>query len=471
MKDKIKQSIKWILIGRQAQFAIALLFQFLIMRILSPEVFGIYALAESSLGFIALFVSFGFPQCIIQFQKTENIEKNVLGITVLQGLAYAALTLPGVFVVRGIYGGQIARIYLLLIAAHILTFFTMVFQFVIERDLEFKKAEIVISVSRLAGVLTIFGIALAGGGVYSLVAGFYARVLLETAIFFKCSRWKYGIGWDRKVLMVVISYGSKRFLAQACGTMRKSLDKLLLGLMVPVAFVGAYERGQVIISTAVGLVSQVDARFAFSLINRIKDDARRLNSLINKGIFLNVVLAAAFALAALFFLQDLVILILGEQWEETARLLPYFSIYLVVIVPAVFIQQVFFATKNPLCIVWGRLLSIATFVLITLGIGRLGASGEYSVIISLMAINLGFSSLIEVGYLVAILLRLKQLQPVSFMKPLLLAGLSGLGGWCLLLFIDLPSLAVLIIVGLVYGGLLWKFCRPDLLWLKQYWQS
>lgn len=470
MKAKIKQSIAWLLIGRQAQFAISIGFHLLIMRILNPEVFGVYALAGSSLGFIAMFVSFGFAECIIQFQDLKNIERNVLGITIIQAGAYAGLVIPGVYLVNRIYGGEIARIYLLLIAAHILTFFTLAFRFILERNLDFKTTEIVHFIANSAGILATLILALAGAGVYSLVAGYYVKGLLETAIIFKCCRWNYGIGWDREVLRVVLIYGSKKYLVRVSGTMMLYLDKLMLGLMVPVAYVGAYERALVIISSAVGLVSQVDARFAFSLINRIKTDTRRLTSLINKGIFFSSVLGVFFALAAIFYLRELIDLVLGEQWAETARLLPAFSLYLIGIVPAIFIQQVFFAVNDPLQVARGRLLEIVVFVLLSLGIYRL-AAGSGSTPIQLMALNLGFSGLIGAGYLTALLLRLKQLQPASILKPLAPAVPAALGGWLLLFFSGFPSLVVLVGVGMLYSGLLWMFCRAEILWLKRYWRG
>ncbi|MDP8235640.1 MAG: oligosaccharide flippase family protein [Candidatus Erginobacter occultus] len=471
MKAKIKQSVKWLLIGRQAQFALALLFQLLIMRILSPEVFGVYALAEAALGFLAMFVSFDFADCVIQFQKVKDIEKNVLGITVLQAGAYAALTFPGVIVVNRIYGGEIARIYLLMIAAHLLSFFSLVFQLMLERELDFKKTEIVHLVARLASIGTILGLGLAGGGVYSLVAGLYVRIILEAALFFRCCRWSYGIGFDRVVFRTVVIYGSKRFLARACATLMKSLDKLILGLMVPVAFVGAYERGLVIVSSATGLVGKIDNRFAFSLINRIKDDTRRLASLINKGIFINLVLAAGFALFTLFYLPDLLILLLGEQWELTARLVPYLSLFLVGKVPAGFIWQVFYADRDPLQIVRGRLIEIALFILLSAGVHYLVTSGEYSTSVRFQALNLGFSSLMGIGYLTAILLRVKQLRPASLARPLLAAVLASLAGWILGSVVGLPSLINFILAGLIYCWLLWIFSRDDLLWFKRYWQS
>lgn len=471
MKAKIKQSIKWLIIGRQAQFALALLFQLLIMRILTPEVFGVYALAEAALGFLAMFVSFDFSDCVIQFQKVKDIEKNVLGITVLQAGIYAVLTFPGVFVVNRIYGGQIARIYLLMIAAHLLSFFSLVFQLMIERDLDFKKTEIVHLVARLASIGTILGLGLAGAGIYSLVAGLYVQVFLEAALFFRCCRWSYGIGFDREVFRIVMIYGSKRFLARACATLMKSLDKLILGLIVPVAFVGAYERGLAIVSSATGLVGKIDNRLAFSLINRIKDDARRLASLIDKGIFINLVLAAGFALFSLFYLPDLIILLLGEQWVPTARLVPYLSLFLIGKVPAGFIWQVFYADKDPLQIVRGRLIEIALFILISGGVYRLVDSGEYSDLVQLQALNLGFSSLVGVGYLAVILLKVKQLRSDSLVRPLLAAGLSCLAGWIFRLSFGVPALINLIAVGLIYGGMLWIFCRTDLIWFKQYWQS
>lgn len=471
MRTKIKESLKWILISRQFQFVTSIAFQLLIMRILSPRIYGVYALAISALGLVAMFVSFGFAHSIIQFQKVEAIEKNVLGVTVLQTIAYIALTIPGLFIVKNVYGSEVGRVYLVLVFAYALAFLSLVFQFAIERNLDFKKTEIIFSVSKLIGTLATLLLALAGWGVYSLVAGFYVKVLIEAASFFKYSRWNYGIGWESGVVRIVVVYGWKRFLARGCGTMMAHLDKLLLGLMVPVAFVGGYERGLFIISSGLGLVNEIYARFAFSLINRIKDDSRQLLSLINRGTFINLTLAAGFALLAVFYLRDLILLVLGEQWQETARAIPYFGLYLIGIVPAIFIRQVFYAVKEPLHIVWGRLCEIAVFLLISLMIYRWVSPEDYSTPVYLMALNLGFSILVGVGYLFVILLRLKQLHPASLGKPLFLAALSGMIGWLLLAGFGLPAPVNVIAVGAIYASLLWKFCRTEFLWIKQFWQA
>lgn len=471
MKTKIKRSIKWILIGRQFQFAVSIVFQLLIMRLLSPEIYGVYALAVSALGFVAMFVSFGFAHSIIQFQNLEGIERNVLGVTLLQSLGYVALTLPGFLVVGKIYGPGVARIYLLLIFAHALSFVSLVFQFSIERNLDFKQTEIILFAAKLASVLVTFGLALSGWGVYSLVAGFYAKVVLETAFFFRYCRWTYGIGWDREVIRTVVIYAAKRFLARGCGTMMNYLDKLILGLLVPVAFVGGYERGLFIISSALGMVGQIDSRFTYSLINRIKDDSRRLLALVNKGTFLTLTLAAAFALAAVFCLRDLVILALGAQWEETAAVLPYFSIYLIAVIPAGFIRQVFYAEKDPLHIVWGRLMEIVVFLLISWAIKGALPPDDHFIPLCLMALNLGFSTLVGVGYLVVILLRPGQLQAVSLGKPLLLAASAALVGGLINLAFDPPAPAIAAIVGVFYVSLSWRICRPEFLWLRQFWRS
>ncbi len=471
MKARIKQSIKWILIGRQSQFAASLVFQLIIMRILSPEDYGFYALALSSLGFIAMFVSFGFSYSIIQFRQVEGIERNVLGVSLLQSLAYVILAIPGFFVVEKVYGNQVSRIYLLLILPQAIALLSPVFQFAIERDLDFRKTEIILLTSKLISVLSCLGLALAGFGVYSLVVGFAVRVVLEGAIFWKYCHWSYGIGWDRDIIRTVVVYGSKRFFARGCGTMMGYLDKLILGLLVPVALVGGYERGLFIISSALGLVSQIDSRFAFSLINRIKEDSRRLISLINKATFIAVSLASALALVSIFWLQDLIIFFLGNQWVETARLIPYFALYLVAVIPAVFIRQVFYAEKDPLHIVWGRLMEIGAFLLLAWGIYRLTGGEDYFIPLVLMALNLGFSTLVGVGYLVAILLRMRQLRADSLGRPLLLAGVAALGGCTLRLSTDLPSSAVLLVSGIIYGALLWRFCRAEFLWFRQFWQS
>ncbi len=466
MKEKIKESIKWIFLGRQFQFALSMVFQLLIMRILSPKIYGVYALAVSSLGFVAMFISFGFSHSIIQFQKIKNIERNVLGLTVLQSCVFVCLTLPAFFIVRSVYGGQIARVYLLLIVAHAITFISQVFQFSMERDLDFKKTEIVLAIVKLLSVLTILWMAWRGFGVYSLVAGFYLKVLLEGLIFFKYSGWRYGIGWDREVIRIIVVYASKRFLARCCSMMMGSLDKLILGLVVPIAYVGAYERAYFIIASVQGLVGQINSQFAYSLLNRIKDDLRKTVLLINKGVFINIVLAAAFTLASLFYLQDMVIQLLGDKWVVTARLIPYFSVYFMGIIPAVFVRQIFNAAKDPLHIVWGRLMEIAFFISMALLLYKIGKLNNQS-----MALNLGVSTAIGAGFLVIILLRDRLLEYITIIKPILIASLAGAIGLILTTATDLSPLVKMVIVAVIYGLLLWKFCRSDFLWFKNYWQT
>ena len=464
MKEKIKQSIKWIFLGRQFQFVLSMVFQLLIMRLLSPKIYGVYALAISSLGFVAMFVSFGFSHSIIQFQNIKSIEKNVLAVTILQSCAYICLTLPAVFIVRSIYGGQVARVYLYLILAHAVTFISLVFQFAIERDLDFKKTEIVLAIAKLLSVLTVLGMAWYGFGVYSLVAGFYVKVVMELMIFFKYSNWRYGIGWDREVIRPIVIYASKRFLARGCGVMMSYLDKLILGLVVPVAYVGAYERAHFIISSVLGLVGQVNARFAYSLLNRIKHDLRKTISLINKGLFINLTLAAVFSLISLFCLKDLIILFLGDKWVVTARLIPYFSVYLMGIIPAIFVRQVFYAAKDPLHIVWGRLMEIAFFILMALLLYKIGKLNNQT-----MALNLGVSIAIGAGFLVIVLIRDSLLKFITVIKPILIAASSAAVGLILTATTDMSPLVNMIIIAATYGLLLWKFCLPDFLWFKSYW--
>jgi O-antigen/teichoic acid export membrane protein len=466
MKEKIKESLKWIFFGRQFHFALSMVFQLLIMRLLSPKIYGVYALAVSSLGFVALFISFGFSHSIIQFQKIKNIEKNVLGLSVLQSCVFVCLTLPAFFIVRSVYGVHIARVYLVLILAHAITFISLVFQFTIERDLDFKKTEIVLAIAKLLSVLTILWLAWRGFGVYSLVAGFYVKVLLEALIFFKYSGWRYGIGWEREVIRTIVVYASKRFLTLGCGAMMGYLDKLILGLVVPIAYVGAYERAYFIIASVQGLVGQINSQFAYSLLNRIKDDFRKTVLLINKGVFVNIVLASAFTLVLLFYLKVMVIQLLGDKWVVTAQLIPYFSVFLMANIPTIFVRQVFYAVKDPLHIVWGRLMEIGFFISMSLLLYKTGKLSDHT-----MALNLGVSTAIGAGFLIIILLRDRLLKFVTIFKPILITSSVCAIGVILATITDLSPLVKMIIVAAIYGLLLWKFCRRDFLWFKSYWQT
>lgn len=463
MREKARQGIKWILIGRQSQFGVSIVFQILIMKILSMEVYGIYALAISSLGIVAVTVSFDTAHAIIQFQHLKNIEKNVLFVSLLQAAAFILLSSPGYFIVKKVYGDPVAGAYLLLIGAQALTFVKLVFQFEIERSLDFKKTEIILFIAKIIGVTVTLILAYLRCGVFSLIIGYYVTILLESGLLLSFSRWNYSVGWDRDVIKEIVQYAGKRFFARGCGVMIEYADKLILGLVVSVEMVGAYERALFLISAIVGLTTQINGRFVFSLINKIKQQHQKLVLFVNMGIFINLVFSSAMALLIFFSSRQLIIFILGSKWAVTASLVQYFSIYFLGLIPLSFIVSTFFAVKEPLQIAWSRLLMIGLFFAASLCFFLIKALN-----INTMALILGCSVVVATGFLVIILIKDRLLELKNVLRPVIFALLTGAITLVFRRLFHLPPVINGLFLVLSYAALLWRFGRREIIFIKEY---
>ena len=463
MKEQIKKSIKWIFISRPCQVTLSIVFQIAIMRVLSPRIYGIYALAVASLGIATIVISFGFPHSVIQFQRVKGIEKNVLALTLIQTVVFVAIALAGTLLVGRIYGGTVMRVYLILIAAHAITLISPVFQFTIERTIDFKKIELILLIGKTANVVTTLSLALARFGIYSLIAGYYIQVLLECSLFLYFSRWHYGLGWDRKTIRLITVYSLKRFMARGGGVLMGYVDKLILGLIAPLEIVGGYDRAFFIVSSIVGASRQINGRFAYSLINRIKHQAGKLDRLISLGMWINLILASGVALLSLFCLGDVIMILLGDKWSVSAGVIPYFSLYLFGIIPIVFIRQIFYAVEDPLRIFWSRLIEIAVFSGISWLFFRAARLDAKTV-----AFILGISSICGGIYLVGILIRRNRLSKASLFQPLIPGICGGAAGYLSILIFGREPLVIFFTLLIVYGGLSLILGKKEILFLKNY---
>lgn len=181
LRNQVLSGLRWrggsIFLSQLCTWGITLV----VMRILSPSDYGLLAIAGIFFSFLALMSELGLGPAIIQKSDIEEGKlRQVFGLSILINTILCLFLLVAAPLIAGFYQENRLTLILRVIAFQlILNAFIVVPQSLLIRKLDFKGISILeVSGNVLCSLLSL-GLALNGFGVWSLVIGNYANVLIK----------------------------------------------------------------------------------------------------------------------------------------------------------------------------------------------------------------------------------------------------------------------------------------------------
>ena len=170
-----------------------------------------------------------------------------------------------------------------------------------------------------------------------------------------------------------------------------NFEKILLGRYWGVDALGLYGRAYQLVNIPTDNINSSVGEVAFSALSRLQDDPPRLKSYFLKGYSLVLALTLPITTACVLFADDIVVVLLGPKWKDTAAIFRFLG-------PTIMV----FAIANPLSwllssIGWvGRNLKIALVIaptmmagfVIAMPYGPRGVAFAYSAVLSLWLLPL-----------------------------------------------------------------------------------
>lgn len=454
---------RWVFLARILTQALRFAVSVLLARWLSPEAFGIVAVALTTVAAMEIVKDMGTGAAVIQRPEVDQtLLSTVFFVNVVAAVLGAGLMVAGATLIAGLFGSPgaapaVRALSLILVMGGP----TLTHHAMLRRTMRFARVAAVEVTGAVTMAVVSIVLAIMDYGVWSLVWGNIAGAAVGGGVVWVLSGWRPSARFSWPALRSIARFSLGTMAYNACTFALQNADKVLVGRLLGTAPLGVYSLGQRTVSYPVASISQTMMTVLFPALARVQNDlaALRRGYTLAVGAIAFITLPIMFGVAAVA--APLVAVLLGPQWTELVPLLWFMA-------PAGALQAVLSAVnsiysakgKADWMFYWGAASGIVQIVAYVIGLqwGLVGLAVAY----------LGAQLvLLPVG--MALSLRLIDLPLRAFMASLVpytvlsivMAG-SAFGAWQgaqALGWSQLVQLAVGVAVGAVVylGGMaLWR---------------
>lgn len=323
MRRDATKSVSWSIVDKWGARGTTLVVLVVLGRLLSPEDFGLVALATTVLALATVFVDSGFGRALIQREVITDKHRDTafwtsiaIGVVLATGIALAAEPLEYLFGTPGLAPVAACLGITLLINALSVTQASL-----LERDFKFKSLAVRrLTATTLGGTAAILA-ALAGAGVWSLVIQSIVSATAGAIALWAVSDWRPGFAISVQAFRDLWRVGFSIVGIELVGYLNSQADRLLIGIYLSTEALGYYYMAMNIIAILIELFSSVFSNVSLAAFSRLQGDPARLRTWFYK--LTRVTATAAipiFGLTAVLAPLALPV-ILGEQWEPAVPIL------------------------------------------------------------------------------------------------------------------------------------------------------
>ncbi len=390
--SKAKNSAIWVT-GGQIFFKIFSLASLIILnRLLTPEEFGVVAIANVALAIIRLIGNLGITAGIIQrAENLDNYLNSAFWINFALGLSLTVLTLIFSPLISYIYEIEELKLILIYLAfGFILKSFETVPVSILSKELDFKSITIIDISSEIISTIIVVILAFLGFGVWSLIIPMVAISPVKSIFLWMKCKWRPNFKIDFKLCKEVYDFGKHSFISEFVGYLLSNIDYLIIGKFLGQGAVGIYQFAYNWANWPTTNVVWLLGRVAFPTFSKLQNDLDEMRRVYNKMTKFVSVFSVIFYVIILIDTESFVRIIGGEQWLEAIIPLKIISIYGLIRSLGSHGGKVFLAIGKP------EILSkygLITFPIIVLGLFIGVQFGIVGVSIA-TAINSGISGLV-----------------------------------------------------------------------------
>ena len=328
----IKQSIYWNYTSSVVIHTIALLTSAILLKLLSPNDFGILAILFLVLGLGSIFIGQGYVSAIIREKVIDNtILSTVFWINLSFGFTVVLLSY-----LLGNWLGEYfkvdnLRIYLSLFSfAYLLQAANVVPLAMLERNLDFKQHSIIhIYATIVAAIIAIF-LALYQYGVYSLIwRGLSAGIVVTVLVWYK-SGWKPSLVFKYSSLKDMHRFSRGVLGTQILRYSANQLDNILVAKLLGTSDLGIYNRAKTFVLKPAREINTKTRSVAYSALSKLEDPEEYRTTLFKFTLLLAMVIVPLL-LIVLISSDTLIYKYLSSEWYPMINILKLLAIASIII--------------------------------------------------------------------------------------------------------------------------------------------
>ena len=330
------RSTLWVSIGTYLNQTIGFVAVLIMTRLLSPEIFGYFSLGVFWSTILNLRSKAGLNYAAIrQPESNGRLTGTYLALDAAAALGSLLLSvITAVILARVGTAPEVLLALIVLTLADGLTVIVSPLSMVLEKELQVSRLTLVSLIAATVSYVVAIALAVSGGGIWSLLAvNIVTNGLSLFGVYRVCrQRWPQAFHWrwqfDRALAKRLLRDGLPTGLSlTALGSIVTQFDNFLVGTFVGYATLGYYDRAYRIAHWPNLLLTIIVTRIGFLTFSKVQNDRARLTQAVRLSFWILTTLGIPISLILLFGAPDIVRLIYGPNWSESAFFLRFLTIY------------------------------------------------------------------------------------------------------------------------------------------------
>lgn len=325
MRKEFLSGVLYIGIAKYSSLFISLIVTAILARMLSPEEFGIVAIATVIIVFFNMLTEIGIGPAIVQNKELNKEDlSNIFSFTIWFGLVLSLIFVLLSKPIAIYYKTPILETISYLITINI--FFNsiqIVPNALIHKDKNFKFIAIRSFYIHFIGGLLSITSAFLGFGIYALLINPILSSILLFILSYIKKPIKFKLYFDVKALKKILSFSIYQFLFNLINYFSRNLDKLIVGKYLNNTMLGYYEKSYRLMMLPLQTITYVISPVMHPIFSDYQNDFKKLSDSYLKIVKLLAYIGFPLSVLLFFTSKELVLLIFGMQWE---RSVPSFEI-------------------------------------------------------------------------------------------------------------------------------------------------
>lgn len=418
-------------------------------HLLSPEDFGVVAMAMAVVGFLMLFTELGIrPSIVRQPTLTVAVLDTGFWINVLTGVALAVVIALLAPLIALAYGEPRVSDVVRVLGLNVALSVGAVPLALYERRLQLRRIAFIEVLAAVLGAGAGITVAIAGGQEWSLVVQVLASTSLTSAMLLATADWRPHAKFDRHIAKDLWGFSLRVTLYGAVNFWARAFDNVIIGRVSGSSALGLYSRAYSLMLFPVSAASQVVGRIALPVLVRVPEGETK------EKIYLQMLALVAFASTPAFiilgvFAPTIVRVVFGPQWTDAAPLVRALAVAGMAQAPIAIAGALYQALgRAGAMLVWGVVATAITWVGIVVGVIWDGAHGV-AVLYAVTSVLLAPVAL----YVMARVAGFSAVRMIATPGAEIVAGLASAGFGRVLVWLGVPwALGALVASGLYIGS-------------------
>lgn len=316
----------WAVAARWVFRFLGLISTIILARFLTPQDFGLVAIAVSVLAVFDALSDFNFGAALVKFRDASDDEYDTAWtLNVLRGLVIALILWGGAPLFANVFDEpRLKGVFYILGASMLVQSFVSIRMAEFLKYLSLEKEFIFRTASKLVSVAATIALAIIYRSYWALIVGGLIESFFRLGLsyFMAPYRPRFHIQSYKRLL----TFSGGLMLINVLQVLWKRAEQFSLGYFMPARFVGLYKIGQEVGSMPVGELSAPLMRALFPALSYAQNNKAEFDRLIHEAsaILTIILLPAGFGFALVA--EDVILLAIGEKWLDSVPIVQAFAL-------------------------------------------------------------------------------------------------------------------------------------------------